>query len=44
MLQCVGQQIVHYLLHLLLVVPYFNIIRLLVELEIDLLAAGVFKE
>ena len=44
MLQCVRQQIVHYLLHLLLVVPYFNIIRLFVELEVDLLAAGVFQE
>ncbi|CUP28519.1 Uncharacterised protein [Bacteroides faecis] len=44
MLQCVRQQIVHYLLHLLLVVPYFNIIRLFVELEVDLLAAGVFQK
>ena len=27
-----------------MVIPYFNIIFLLVELEVNLLAAGVFKE
>ena len=31
-------------MQLLLVVQYYNIIRLFVELEVDLLAAGVFQK
>ena len=44
MLHCIRQQVVYYFLHLLLVIPHFNVILLFVELEVDLFTAGVFEE
>ena len=44
MLHCIRQQVVYHFLHLLLVIPYFNVILLFVELEVDLFTARIFEE
>ena len=44
MLDGVGQQVVYHFLHLFLVIPYFNVILLFVELEVDLFTARIFEE
>ena len=44
MLHSIRQQVVYHFLHLLLVIPHFNVILLFVELEVDLFTAGVFEE
>ena len=44
MLDGVGQQVVYHFLHLFLVIPYFEAVCFLLEVEADLFGAGIFQE
>ena len=44
MLDGVGQQVVYHFLHLFLVIPHFEAVCFLLEVEADLFGAGIFQE